>query len=82
MFAVQKFDKRIGKVRVENDIWDIDGKQPAREIEMVDCVNMLEGGDPDDKMTGYIYNKAFNPYKAHARLQKEFLCPNTTSLPS
>ena len=48
---------------------------------MIDCATLLEGGDPDDLNTGYIYNENFNPYITHARSKKGFLCPNTTSIP-
>ena len=81
-FAMEKIDKRIGKIEVVHVKYDVEGKLPEKEIQMVDCASLLQGGDPRNRMTGYVHNKAFNPYRAHARLQQDFLCPNTTTLPS
>ena len=50
---------------------------------MVDCSTLLEEGDENDVMRGYINKKAFNPYRATVRARDlKFVCPNTTTLPT
>ena len=35
-----------------------------------------------DMNDGFIGSKSFNPYRAHIRDHKEFVCPNGTSFPA
>ena len=86
---------RIGRISTTNGKWDIDGTASPTEIEMVDCTTLIgkfalhliipkfvEDGDPNDLTQGFIRHKAFNPYRAHTRNMRDFVCPDAFSFPS
>ena len=41
MFAIEKFDKRIGRIETTLDKWEIDGSWSSSEIDMVDCTTLI-----------------------------------------
>ena len=41
MFALEKIDKRVGKVRTSAHSWTSDGVRNRTEINMVDCADFL-----------------------------------------
>ena len=82
MFAVEQVDPRIGSFEVTTNTWELDGSYTTTEIEMVDCKKLIVDGEENDPKIGFIGQKAFNPYRATARLNLDFMCPNSTSFPS
>ena len=88
MFAIEKIDPRQGKLTAYTETYYPDGEKDFEKIHMVDCTSLLEfEGDKQtsgiskesDLTKGFIRNKTFNPYQAHSRSMKPFVCPNSTS---
>lgn len=49
MFAVEKLDPRVGRVKATQVIWGTEIEKIKQNIELVDCVELMPGGKHEGK---------------------------------